>query len=288
MNTKNWKTLRNAVPAVLLAGVAILPSLAQAGSIQVLNPPGSVYTTASGINDQGNTVGVFEKAGEQLRGFAYVPATKKYKVFTYPGAVYTIALGVNDANTIVGTFANADGQAHGFFLANGKDYSQYDVSGSSGTVIQGINKVGDFTGTAGSNGFYQGFVSIGGTVTTFTVNGLATVAYGINAANSVVGYYINAQGTATHGFLRDGAGNITQIDYPGSLQTQCTGINDAGTLTGVYTDNTGVDRGFVRVNGTYRTVSAPYVAAINNRGAVVGSFADKNGETFGFLRLSGQ
>lgn len=288
MNAKTWKTLRNAVTVLLLAGIATLPSLAQSGNIQILNPPGSIYTTASGINNKGNTVGAYEQAGQNLQGYAYVPASKQYMPLKYPGAVYTIALGVNDADTIVGTFANADGVAHGFFLVNGKTFSQYDVSGTAGTVVQGINKAGDFTGTAGANGDYEGFLSVGGIVTTFKVNGLATLAYGINASNDVVGYYINAGGTATHGFLRDGAGNVTQIDYPGSLQTQCTGINDLGTITGVYTDSTGVDHGFIRVSGRYQTVKAPYVAGINNRSGVVGSVFAKSGETYGFLRLAGQ
>jgi probable HAF family extracellular repeat protein len=288
LNITTWKTIRNAASALLLSGIATSFSPAQTTKIQVLNPPGAVYSTASGINNQGNIVGAFEMAGQELQGFAYLPATQKYRTFQYPGAEYTIALGINDSNTVVGTFANTDGQAHGFFLVNGKKFVQYDVSGSSGTAIHGINKAGDFAGTAGSEGFYQGFVSIGGVVTTFMASGRPTEAYGINGSNNAVGYFVNSQASGTHGFLRDGAGNITQIDYPGSISTLCSGINDAGTITGVYTDTRGVDHGFVRANGNYRTVGPAYIAAINNHGSIVGSFVTKSGETYGFLHLRGQ
>jgi hypothetical protein len=273
--------IRNAVPVLLLA-VAI-PSSAQTVSIQLVNPPGSIYATAAGINNVGHIVGAFGLPGQQLSGFAYVPATKKYTTFNYPGAMYTIALGVNDANTIVGTFAMNDGQQHGFFLTNGKTFSQFDVSGSSGTTIDGINNAGDFAGTSGSEGVYQGFVSIAGTVTTFEASGRPTLVSGFNASNNAVGFFVNAQATATHGFLRDAAGNITQIDYPGSTSTSCNGINDAGTITGAYTDKAGLNHGFVLENGNYRTVGTSYLTGINNHGAIVGSFVATSGQTVGFV-----
>jgi hypothetical protein len=179
MNRNTNKTHYNIVSSLLLVVMLALPSFAQDGKVQVLNPPGSTYTTASGVNSNGTTVGAFELSGQQLQGFAYLPANHEYRPIQYPGATYTIALGVNDANTVVGTFSNSDGIVHGFLLEDGK-YRQYDV-GNSGTVVEGINNAGDFSGTVGANGDYQGFVSIGGVVTTFTVNGLVTNAYGVNS-----------------------------------------------------------------------------------------------------------
>lgn len=283
MNRNVNKTRRNTALVLLLIVMLALPSLAQNGRVQVLNPPGSIYTTASGVNSNGVTVGAFEFSGQPLQGFAYLPSTNQYKRLQYPGATYTVALGVNDSNTVVGTFSNSDGIAHGFLLEQGK-YRQYDV-GNSGTMIQGVNNAGDFSGTVGANGDYQGFVSIGGVVTTFTVNGLVTNAYGINSSGDTVGFLINESATAFHGFVRDSSGKTKQIDYPGSLSTACTDINDKRVITGFYEDVNNNDHGFILVNGKFKTVAAPYVAGINNRGAVVGSFVNKNGQTYGFLRL---
>lgn len=281
MNHRTCNTLRNTVLPLLLLAVVALPSLAQNTRVLLLNPPGSIYTAPSGLNNLGVTVGAFELAGQNLEGFIYQPTTNEYTAIQYPGAVSTTALGVNDAGTVAGTFANQDGVNHGFFLENGA-YRQYDVPGFSGTSIIGINKAGDFAGTVGSNGFYQGYLSVGGVVTTFTVNGGATNAYGINSSNVSVGFFVNSAGTEFHGFMRDGSGQITQIDYPGSLSSACTGINDAGVITGFYEDRNNVDHGFVLVKGKFQKLAAPYVADINNHNVIVGSVTGKT-NTYGFM-----
>ena len=247
-----------------------------------MNPPGSTYTTAGGLNNTGVVVGAFELPGQTLSGFTYKVASNQYHPLNVPGAVYTTALAVNDSNTIVGTFANSDGVVHGYFNHNGK-FTQYDVPGSTGTTVQGINNAGDFTGTVGANGFYSGYVSIGGTVTQFQVNGLVTDAYAINSSGSVVGFFINAAATKFHGYVRDSAGNITQIDFPGSVSTACTGINDAGTITGFYEDVTSQNHGFILANGKYLASTLPYIAGVNNKSEYVGSTAGKSGQTLGFL-----
>ncbi|HZQ69220.1 MAG TPA: hypothetical protein VFA68_11930 [Terriglobales bacterium] len=283
MNFITWYDARNLASTLLLAGIAVLQANAQANVVVTrLNPAGSSYTTAAGLNNIGTVVGAFELPGQQLEGFSYDVNNKKYTTFSAPGALYTIALGVNDFKTIVGTFTTPDNIAHGFFL-NGSTFTQYDVAGSSGTEIHGVNDAGNFSGTVGSNGFYQGFINIGGTVTQFTAHGRPTVAYGINNTNSVVGFFVNATATATHGFLRGPGGVLTQIDVPGSTSTACTSINDAGVITGFYSDSNGATHSFILNNSNYRTTTFPYIAQINNLGAIVGSTASKSGQTVGFL-----
>jgi hypothetical protein len=279
-----WQSIRNTASALLLAGIAILPAPAQTSPVTRLNPAGSSYTTAAGLNNIGTVVGAFELPGQSLEGFSYNASTQQYKTFNAPGALYTVALGVNDLNTIVGTFTTPDNVGHGFFL-NGSTFTQYDVAGGSGTEVHDINDTGNFAGTVGSNGVYQGFVSIGGTVTQFTVHGRPTDAYGINSTNSVVGFFVNPAATGTHGYLRGPGGFVTQIDFPGSTSTACTSINDAGVITGFYNDSTGAVHSFILTKGKYQTTTFPYIAQINNSGAIVGSTASKAGLTVGFLAL---
>lgn len=282
MNT-TWQTIRNTAFTLLVAGIAVLPASAQNTTIRRLNPPGAIYATAAGVNSTGIVVGTYGLPGKQLRGFAYVVNKNTYHTLMVPGAYYTIPLAVNDAQTIAGTFATPDGVTHGFFSVNGALPTQYDVPGFTGTVVQGINNAGDFSGTVGSNGDYQGFVSIGGTVTTFTVHGRPTDAYGINSSGSTVGFFINKALTAFHGYLRGPGGFITQIDAPGSLSTACTSINDAGVISGFYVDSLGTNHGFILSNGTFTTTQFDYIAQINNAGAYAGSTTDKSGHTFGIL-----
>jgi probable HAF family extracellular repeat protein len=69
-------------------------------------------------------------------------------------------------------------------------------------------------------------------------------------------------------------GTYTQIDYPGAVMTEATGINTAGDITGLYDDSTG-GHGFLLSGGAYTTIDYPgaqysYLYGINDNGQIVG------------------
>ena len=70
--------------------------------------------------------------------------------------------------------------------------------------------VGDFCGDfTDATGLTQGFVSIGGTITPFSVPGATlTIALGLNGSNQAAGYYVDASGIS-HGFWRGSNGLCT-------------------------------------------------------------------------------
>ena len=73
---------------------------------------------------------------------------------------------------ICGDYQNgSDCLYHGYFLMGG-NFREFDVPDSVGTELHGVNNVGDFCGNfTDSTGLTQGFVSIGGTITPFSVPG---------------------------------------------------------------------------------------------------------------------
>ena len=83
-----------------------------------------------------------------------------------------------------------------------------------------------------------------------------------------------------------GQGTYTQIDVPGSTQTQAYGIDTAADVVGYYEDTSGAFHGFLLSGGAYTTIDYPgqsetFLSAINDRGQIVGEyFAGFNG---GFL-----
>src|SRR4029077_21193473 len=91
----------------------------------------------------------------------------------------------------------------------------------------------------------QGFVSVGGTVTSFSVPAaVATLAYDIdNSKKLVVGYYIDASGIL-HGYYRDKDGTLHfPIDPSGSVQTILFGDNNRNWGVGSNADSSGVTHG---------------------------------------------
>jgi uncharacterized membrane protein len=271
-----------ALSATLLISAANVSSAQwQASAFKLLNPPGASYAFAFGINNSGMVVGSYTDAHGTYRGYAYDGG--EYKTVVFPGAAsFTQANGVNDTGTIVGDFIGRDQLTHGFLLAGGR-FARFDAKSGVSTWISGINNVGNLTGTVGNDGNTLGFVRIGRSVTLFTFHGFVTHAYGINAANTTVGFFIPPPFAAYHGFVRAANGAISQLDYPGSVSTDCLGINNAGEVTGFYLDSRNVSHGFIFRSGRFRASNLPDIAGINNGGNYVGSITSGRGKTTGYL-----
>ena len=247
-----------------------------------LNPPGSTYAFAFGLNNTGTIVGSFTDAKGVYKGFAFKGA--KYTTIVFPGAQsFTQANGVNDSNTIVGDFTDKAGITHGFLLKDGK-FSRLDAKSGFSTYISGINKAGNLVGYIDNNGNSKGFVKIGGKIKTFTFMGNATYAFGINSAENSVGYFIPPPFIASHGFFRAANGQMTQLDFPGSISTNCLGINDAGVITGFYLDSNNVAHGFTHKNGQFLSYSLPDIAGMNVARTYVGSYTAKDGKNYGYVQ----
>ncbi|HUI61720.1 MAG TPA: hypothetical protein VLX90_15950 [Steroidobacteraceae bacterium] len=143
-------------------------------------------------------------------------------------------------------------------------------------------------------------------VINFAVTGDGTFPASSNKAGAVTGRYTDGHGVY-HGFLRSPAGEFITFDAPGAGKTAGSGggtfpesINDAGAITGHYTDSTNVNHGFLRnPAGGLITVDAPgadnspgsawgtFPRSINTSGAITGSFTDGTGTYHGFLRNPG-
>ena len=88
----------------------------------------------------------------------------------------------------------------------------------------------------------QAFVSIGGTITPFSVPGATpTTTSGLNSSNQTAGIYVDDSGI-NHGFWRDSNGALHfPIDPPGSTATILFANNDSNWMVGRYMTADGVN-----------------------------------------------
>jgi hypothetical protein len=137
----------------------------------------------------------------------------------------------------------------------------------------------------------QAFVSVGGTVTSFSVPAATnTLAYMINDSKRlVVGYYIDASGIL-HGYYRDANGALTfPIDPPGSTSTILFGDNNRNWVVGRYTDASGVTHGlfFVPPNNffTFDFPGSTFTSlnGISSQGNICGRYVDASGIAHGII-----
>ena len=267
-------------------------------SIQVISTfdyPGiGNNTRPQKISDKGDIVGLYVDNTGATRGFIMFGGTGHFSpplIAPDDTANLTEGRGINNSRLVCGDYLDNDsGTFHGFFAARG-NYVNYDVPGSTTTIVLGVNNAGNFCGSdTPSSGIQSAFLSIDGTVTEFAIpNASATLAYQINEANQSCGYYVDSA-TVSHGLFRDSDGSIrAPLDYPGSTSTIIFGNNNKNWMVGRYTDSAGATHGFFLIlpnkflTFDYPGTTFTSLNGINADGLIVGRYLDSSGIEHGIL-----
>lgn len=112
---------------------------------------------------------------------------------------------------------------------------------------------------------------------------------GINNHGKIAGYFgSGATGHPNKGYTivpPYGQNNYTNENFPGSVQTQVTGINNLGDTVGFWVNANGVNLGFIEWNGVFSSYKDPntgkgtvnQLLGINDSGIAVGFYTDANG-----------
>lgn len=118
---------------------------------------------------------------------------------------------------------------------------------------------------------------------------------GINNAGTIAGYF-GAGGTVSpnKGYTvvsPFSQPSFTNENFPGSLQTQVTGINSVGNTVGFWVDSGGGNHGFTDIGNVFTNVDDPLSTAVpiftqllgvNSSDEAVGFYNDVNGNANGF------
>ena len=122
---------------------------------------------------------------------------------------------------------------------------------------------------------------------------------GINNAGVISGYFgSGATGHPNKGYTLVppyGQGNYINENFPGSVQTQVTGLNNKGETVGFWADTNGDNFGFAEHDGRFKQVSDPnapqptagtpsvqQLLGVNNHNIAVGFYTDAQGNNHGF------
>jgi hypothetical protein len=123
---------------------------------------------------------------------------------------------------------------------------------------------------------------------------------GINDSGVIAGYFgSGAQGHPNQGYLLlpPYQGNYVNENFPGSVQTQVTGLNNRGVTVGFWSSMNNANmvndnHGFVDVGGHFRTADFPtgspaappvdQLLGVNDENVAVGFYTDANGNNHGY------
>lgn len=112
---------------------------------------------------------------------------------------------------------------------------------------------------------------------------------GINNHGKIAGYFgSGAAGHPNKGYTLTppyGQGNYHNENFPGSVQTQVTAIDNIGNTAGFWVDGAGNNFGFVSWNGVFTSYKDPHTGAgtvnqllgLNDKGIAVGFYTDAMG-----------
>jgi len=177
------------------------------------------------------------------------------------------------------------------------------------TVAAGVLAAGAFTlvssagaspsSAAGTMGMHAaaGQASYGFRTLDDTADPTFNQLLGINDAGLIAGYFgSGAQGHPNMGYQLSGTSYRSE-NFPGSAQTQVTGLNNNGVTVGFWssTDNGSgkdADFGWVNVNGSFRNVNFPagspaspavdQLLGVNDDNVAVGFYTDAKGNDHGY------
>jgi hypothetical protein len=117
---------------------------------------------------------------------------------------------------------------------------------------------------------------------------------GINDNGTIAGYYgVGTKQSPNKGYTLAapyGASDYTDENFPGSVQTQVTGINGSGNTVGFWVDKHGNNFGFTDINGTFTSFTDPatgtgtvnQLLGINDHNLAVGFYVDGSGNSHGY------
>ena len=231
--------------------------------------PGSFWAQPVTINVAGEIVGNYPDIALASVVFLRSAAGAVLNFSLSLGSHFsTVATGLNAGGAIVGYASSQSlNLAQGFLWSGqgtppnpGGGFTPITVAGSTGTFPTGINAHGTIVGCYAAGGLYHYFVrardgllktlylpgTVPNCIATSTPGFIAVVPQPIfvNDAGTIVGYTTNAAQNSTV-FIRLEDGSASLFNYPGSMQTIPTSINNGNVITGYYSQGSAI-AGFIR------------------------------------------
>jgi hypothetical protein len=293
------------------------------GTITTFDVAGGIWTEPEGINAARDTTGFYQLPAGVPQGFLRY-ADGRIITFDPPppvvepplqpvGPMEAQPISINDFDDIAGNYPVYSRVT--VFTRSARGVYNGDIQFDRATVATAINGSGSVVGySTNGEGFYSGFVlhpdgyRSGLTVPLTPQPEPQCLAYtfpdGINAAGTIAGWYYNPCNPENMGFVMSPDGVYTAFETPGTLLASPSfdytsrvphwmSIDQAGDVTGSYTDTAGVQHGFVRnPYGTITSFDPPEgkqttATSISDGGAIAGFYQYNagGGPPVGFIRV---
>ena len=217
---------------------------ATASAFATVDDPGTLHSSANGINDSGVIVGSAALDANNETGWEY---NGGFSTIAVAGAQDSDVNNINNLGEIAGLYSPVRSTPRYGFVDDAGTYTQINISPGISTTASvndaGVVVGGSYLHTVGSvEPVYTGFIDNNGTITYLNAPGTLnsdgyTNASGINDADQVVGTAMVTYGGLQQGFLYQN-GTFTFINDPNAgtqngQGTDAVAINNSGVIVGL-------------------------------------------------------
>ena len=256
-------------------------------SYESIDVVGVDYLALTASSDFGDYAGYTRSPNtEKIVAFTLIDGV--FTTYNFPGAQETRFYALGNNGQAAGHYKDSDGNYHGVILENG-EMRQFDYANAVQTFLYGYSDAtgaltGDFIDAAGVQRGFSGdlIIDIPGATATHTDF--------VNAEGSIVGSYVDAEGTY-HAYVRLRSGNFATIDLPTKGLTLeyffVHGISDARSIVARAKAVGDVPRTYA---GQYVLHELQFPGSvstegynINQDGSVVGHYESTDGRVHGFI-----
>jgi hypothetical protein len=200
--------------------------------IEEITFPGSVITSAYGVNTNGVVSGTFNSDADH--GFFF--SRGKYTQYDVAGAIHTNVTGVNDAGDFCGYYFTDAAVITPFLNARGLLIS-FDIPGIDVVYARAINNLGQVAGgyvDPSDPQVEHGFLRDADGTLTYPLDypaSLSSPIFGLNDKGVLVGTYRDSS-LFWHAFALRLPDEFVSYDYPHGDYSTFRGINNTGTISG--------------------------------------------------------
>jgi len=265
--------------------------------IELLNPPGFIFSRPVGINNKGDVIGVWFNRINRETSFLYRDG--KYTRLLPPGWKWAEALYINDNGEVAGNgYVDDTTSSKGFLYSNGQ-YTELLPPGWNWATTNGLNDNGEVVGFGEDGTTIKLFLYSNGQYAEF----LPPLPYflhfrkplDINNHGTVVGTLGYANDERRTAFIyKDGA--YTALLPPGSDNASALHIDDNGVVliqSGTGPDPDVLDKYYIYRDGEYIELRPPglsYLRPTNfsDSGAIIGQGSDGINPDIKFIYKDGE
>ena len=205
------------------------------GMVDLGTLPGDDYSSARGVSNSGEIVGVSGALGGRQRGFSYTRSRGMVDLDTGDSSYFFVA-GVNDSGEVIaGTTQNAIEQAFSYTPSHGiTDLGT--LPGKNASIANAVNDRGEIVGEGGNDVHDYHAVSYTRQTGLVDLGSLpgdsASMANGVSDRGQIVGTSGDPHVGLRRSPTRVRAGWSTSVPLPGGTYSSASGVNNRGEIVG--------------------------------------------------------